>query len=442
MKTQTNRVKNYSGLITVLFLASFVITPIIIGCNAKAAPTKKIENTQVIISLEIPPLKERTGELANADEWTLTKEKVGELLQKIEKNKDDIKSRLKIATIYLAEARITGEHPYYYPATLQILDGVLSLDAQNFEALTFKASVLMSQHRFADALHIATQAKNVNPSNAYIYGVLVDANVEMGNYDEAIKMSDIMQSLKPSLESYSRASYLREIYGDYPGSIDAMIMAVKAGLPGSEPYSWSKKTLGYLYEQTGKYKLAEQVYLGIIAERPSYAFALEGLARIEKYKKNYEQALKYLDEAAAIMPEVSFHEEMAEIYFLQGDKEKSTIKYKSCIEMLKEDAASGHIVYLDLAKIYIKTEMYDSAFVYATKECEMRPNNIDVNRVMAEVYLKKQDPAKADEYIGYALRTNCKNPELLKLAGQIKIANGDKEKGNSFLAEAKKINPN
>lgn len=204
--------------------------------------------------MEIPPLYERHGELSNAVEWPKTKEKVDELKKKIKENPSDIKSRLQIVVIYLAEARITGEHPYYYPAVLKVLDGVLSMDPKNFEALTFKSSVKMSQHQFSEARDLANKARQINPSNAYVYGVLVDANVELGNYKEAVIMSDKMQELKPSLESYSRASYLREIYGNYAGSIAAMQLAVQAGLPGSEPECWSKNTLGHLYETTGQLK--------------------------------------------------------------------------------------------------------------------------------------------------------------------------------------------
>lgn len=377
-----------------------------------------VVNNQV--SLSIPPLMERKGTLASAPEWPKTKEKVEELTLRVENNPDDIPSRLRIATIYLAEARITGEHPYYYPAVLQILDGVLSLDARNFEALTFKASVLMSQHRFKEALQVAQYAQTINPDNAYIYGVLVDAHVELGQYEEAVKMSDIMQGLKPSLESYSRASYLREIYGDYPGAIEAMRMAVQAGLPGSEPYCWSRKTLGYLYEQTGEWELAEKQYQAILSERPSYAFALEGMARIEKHKKNYAQALKYLEEAIAIMPEFSFHEEIASIYALQGDTEKSQAKYLEVVKMLQEDAASGHVVDLDLCKLYLQAGMNDSALVYGMKEYRYRPDNIDVNKAMAQVYLNMNRLDKAEEHLNIALRTGCKNPDLLMLADQIR----------------------
>jgi hypothetical protein len=54
---------------------------------------------------------------------------------------------------------------------------------------------------------------------------LVDGNVEMGNYATAIEEADKMISIRPDIRSYSRASYLREIHGDYPGAIDAMKLA-------------------------------------------------------------------------------------------------------------------------------------------------------------------------------------------------------------------------
>ena len=234
----------YAKKTIILSLSILSITTILFSCSN----TKKTESgsEQTTTNLEIPALFDRKGELAKAVEWDKTKTKIAELNKKLEKNSSDIKVRLQIATIYLSEARITGEHPYYYPAVLKILDGILYLDPNNFEATTYKASVKMSQHQFAEAKVLAEKAQKINPANAYVYGVLVDANVELGNYEEAVKMSDKMQQLKPSLESYSRASYLREIYGDFKGSIEAMKLAVQAGMPGSEPFCWSKNTLGQL----------------------------------------------------------------------------------------------------------------------------------------------------------------------------------------------------
>ena len=370
-------------------------------------------------NLEIPALFERKGDLAKAIEWQKTREKVDELKKKLAKDPNDIKVRLQIATIYLSEARITGEHPYYYPAVLKILDGVLYLSPNNFEATTFKASVKMSQHQFAEARTLAEAARKINPDNAYVYGVLVDANVELGFYKDAIAMSDKMQALKPSLESYSRASYLREIYGDFVGSISAMKLAVEAGMPGSEPFCWSKKTLGHLYESTGELNKAQQQYDDILLVRPSYAFAYGGQARILKVNKQYDKALLILDKAAKIMPEFSFHEEMAEIYDLQGNHEKALDKYEEVAKMLDQDAKSGHAVDLELCKLYTKSGKTDLAMKHGLIEYKKRPRNIDVNHALAVVAFKLNNFKKAKEYILVALSTGSKDPELLKDASKI-----------------------
>lgn len=408
------------------------------GCKNKASDTTATTTS----SLDIPPLYERRGELATAGEWQRTKDKVDELKKKIRKDPGDVKPRLQIAMIYLTEARITGEHPYYYPAILTILDGILTIDPKNFEATTFKSSVKMSQHQFAEARTLAEAARQLNPSNAYVYGVLVDANVELGDYEQAVAMSDKMQALKPSLESYARASYLREIYGNYPGSISAMQLAVQAGLPGSEPQCWTKNTLGHLYETTGQLDKAEREYAGILALRPSYAFAMRGQAQILMLHKEYDKALVVLEKAAKIMPEFSFHEEMADIYALQGNKDKATKKYAEVVEMLGQDARSGHAVDLELCKLYTKTGQLDSALVYGLNEFKKRPKNIDVNNALAWVYFKENNPKKALEHVQVALRTGSKDPELLQRAGAIEVAMGNVGQGNKFVAEAKKTNPN
>jgi tetratricopeptide (TPR) repeat protein len=422
----------YSIILFGMFLLLF-------GCGEKKQNAKAVEKPAA--STEIPALYERQGELASASEWPKTKEKVKELRQKISENPGDVKPRLQIAVIYLSEARVTGEHPYYYPAVLKILDDVLAIEPQNFEATTFKASVKMSQHQFAEARDLAAKAQKINPSNAYVYGVLVDANVELGNYDEAVKMSDQMQALKPSLEAYSRASYLREIYGNYPGSIEAMKLAVEAGLPGSEPQCWAKTTLGHLYETTGQMKLAEIQYKEILAMRPSYAFALRGLAQVKKAARQYDGALTDLENAARIMPEFSFHEEIADIYALQGKKQQAADKYREVAKMLDEDARSGHAVDLELCKLYTKTGQLDSAIVYGLKEYKKRPENIDVNHALAHAYFKNKNNIQAKQHMEVALRTGSRDPELLQIAGAIALATGDKAQGNRLLAQARKTNP-
>ncbi len=401
-----------SFILSFLILAAIAVN--VSSCNTSEARLKGYVAKSN--PLEIPALQERKPALANGAEWPKTKEKVQELMSKIASKPNDVKLRLQMATIYITEQRITGEHHYYYPAIEKILDGVLSIDPNNFDAKVYKASVKMSLHQFAEAKRLAEEAKAINPDNAYVYGILVDANVELGNYAEAIAMSDKMQVLKPSLESYSRASYLREIYGDYDGAIAAMKMAVQAGLPGSEPQSWSRNILGDLYFNTNKIKEAEMTYRENLLLRPSYAPSMAGLAKVEAQRKNYTKAISLIDSANAVMPSVSYDEQMADVYAAMGDAKKANEKYEEVRKLLQLDANSGHTVSLEMAKVFIKMNQFDSAQVHALAEYSIRPKNIDINKELAWIAYNNNNVPKAKEYLQAALATGSKSPEFLKRA--------------------------
>ncbi|MBC7384050.1 MAG: transposase [Bacteroidia bacterium] len=421
---------------TFLPFVYLLISLTIAGCNSNAnKPAAKVETAGYA------PLKDRVGELSQTGDWATTQAKANALQENIKKNPTDTKSRLLLAQLYMQEARITGEHPYYYPATLKILEDILIKEPNNFEALAFKSSVQLSLHHFAEALETGTKAKNINSNNSYIFGVLCDANVELGHYEEAVQMSDIMQSLRPGLEAYSRASYLREIYGNNQGAIDAMKLAYQAGLPGSEEASWAGNTLVHLYENTGKLKEAQQMAEMILLQRPSYAFATASLGRIEMLKGNYDKAIPLFEEATKKMPEFSFYEEMANCYEAKGDLSKSKEIYKKVIVMLNEDAASGHYADMELAIAYLHTGEHENALKHASIEYNRRPTNIDVNATMAWVLYKKGDYVKAKKYLNTAMQMKTQNANLLYKAAVIESAAGDKKLGQELAAKAKKINP-
>jgi len=391
-----------------------------ISCNSSLNEDKLKAYNMDQDPMAIPDLLKRENELAKATEWAKTQEKMAELKSKIAARPEDVKLRLQAATIFIAEQRITGEHHFYYTAIEKILNGILKLEPKNFEATVYKASLRMSQHQFADAKKLAEEAMAINPSNAYVYGILVDANVELGNYEEAVAMSDKMQALKPSLESYSRASYLREIYGDVPGAIAAMKLAVAAGLPGSEPQSWSRNILGELYFNNNQMDAAEGTYAENLLLRPSYAPSMAGLAKVETKKKNYQRALALLDSAIALMPQAAFEEQKAEVYIAMGDTKKAADKFNEVQKLLIKDANTPqHSVSLELAKSFQKTNQWDSAKKYALLEYNIRPKNIDVNNELAWIAYNQKDIPQAKEYLKTALSTGSKNPELLQRAALI-----------------------
>ena len=371
-------------------------------------------------------LQERKGPLATEPGWEGTKTTVQELYRSIEDLPKDIKAPLQLATIFIKEARVSGNFTYYDMAAMRQVDYVLTLDSSNFQALTYKSLIYLSQHHFADGLAIATKAMQLNPYNSFIYGILVDANVEMGNYAAALTDADKMVSIRPDLRSYSRISYLREIHGDYPGAIAVMKLALEAGIDGDDGTEWTRVQLGHLYENTGALDTAAFEYAQALAYRNGFAPAIAGLGHIALVKKDYAKAIAYYQQADMLVSDYANKENLAEAYMLSGNNKTGDSLANVVVESMSKDAASatgdqniGHYVDRELAYAYLKVNNYDKALDHALVEYNRRPKNIDVNETLAWVYYAKGDYTRALPYIKAALKTNSKNPLLLSRASLI-----------------------
>ena len=393
------------------------------------------------------PLKERVGSMANTEEAKNVKKQFADLMKIARTNPDDTKSRISLASLYIQEARVTGNYMYYDMAAMKYVNEVLEKDASNFEALMFKSLLYLSQHHFAEGLAIAEKARAQNPDNAFVHGILVDGNVEMGNYTAAIDEAEKMMSIRPDMRSYSRASYLREIHGDYPGAIEAMKLAVDAGLPGDESTEWTRVHLAHLYEITGDLKNAEMHYLIALQKRPGYAYAIAGQGRIALAAKEYNKAIAYYLQADSLVNDYSFKEDIAEVYEQTGQKNKSDSIIKWLAAAMSQDAKSGqqddnigHYADRELAYIYLKTGDYDKALEHALAEYNRRPANIDVNETVAWVYYNRKEYNKALSYLATAMKTKSKNPTLLCRAGLIYAKAGDKAKAKVILEDLARTN--
>lgn len=388
-------------------------------------------------------LLDRKGAAAVSKEFIEVKKKSKVLLETIKTNSTDTKSTLKLAALFIQEARETGNHSYYDRAAMHYTNKVLAQDSLDFNALVFKSLIYLSQHHFADGLAIAHKAQQVNPNNAYVYGLLVDGNVEMGNYDSAVANADKMNAIRPDLTSYSRVSYLREIFGDYNNSIKAMKMAVETGGAGDEHTEWTRTQLAQLYEKTGDFKTADTLYKLSLIMRPNYAYATAGLARIAIAAKDYKAAITYFEKADAIVNDNGIKAELVDVYRAAGEIKKADETAKKVIDELEKDAqandkdeALGHYGDRELAYAYLKINNTDKALEHALLEYNRRPNNIDVNETVAWVYYCKSDYAKALPFIKVALKTNTKNPVLLSRAGLIYLKAGQKEIAKPMLQQA------
>lgn len=425
--------------IYLLCIILFIVAVIAIVINYNRKEKENENKTYTILP--------RKGQSANTAEWKLAKKQSDSLLVIIKDDPTDTKSNLRLASLYIQEARVSGNYTYYDVAAMKHVNNILKEKPNEFTALVFKSLIYLSQHHFADGLVTAHQAQQINPYNNYVYGLLVDGNVEMGNYDSAVAYADKMVAIRPDLTSYSRISYLREIFGDYKGSIQAMKMAAETGGPGDEHTEWTRVQLASLYEKTGDFKTADSLYQSSLFLRPNYPYAIAGLARVALANNDYNKAIAYFEKADSVITDYSIKEELVDVYRLAGQNKKADEIAKKVIEGLSQDAQSaktneniGHYADRELAYAYLKVNDKDKALEHALAEYNRRPQNIDVNETVAWVYYNRGEYAKALPYVKGALRTNSKNPVLLSRAGLIYYKAGDKQMAKNLLQQVPETN--
>ena len=458
------------------------------SCGSSTAE-KPMASSSAKETFDMPRMQERVSDIGAPEERDQLLDVYDRARIKLEKNPNDQDAWLRMSEAFITEARITGAYGYNYGEATRILDHLLTQRGMNkdikSQALTLKATILLSEHKFDEALVLGKEAVRMDPYRAYNYGVLVDACTELGLYDSAVVMCDKMVSIRPDLRSYSRVSYQREIHGDIPGAIDAMDRAVKAGATGLEETSWCRVQLGGLYERSGDLDKAEEQYALALAERKNYPFALAALGRVHRKRGDPQKSIEEITRAITIMPDAHFYAELARTC----KAAKNDVGYAEAIAKAEEvliglgtgddghthahahpdrthdhghahgdgehahthaeDAplpktkAHGHSHEVGLEMARFELEFHKDlpvALENAQHEFEHREANIDVNATLAAIYFAKGEFGTARMHLALARKTGSADPALIMLEGLLAVKEGNSD-GKALIRKAFKADP-
>jgi len=384
----------------------------------------------------MPQLVARPAGVA-PEEFTYVQKQFADLQKKITNNPNDIDSYASLAQLFMNEARITGNHHYYYPAAQTIVNEALRRSPNDFIANAINASLQMTFHQFQQAKQTIETAIAQNQYNAYAYGVLCDAQTELGAYNDAVTTCDKMISIRPGLSAYARVSYQRELHGDNTGACDAMKMAAEAGLSGQESRAWSLYSLANLYLHQGMLDTAEYIYNGILEERPNYGYALSGLAQIHVARKDYPGAIELLVKATQATPEHIFLEQLADIYTAMGQTESANAIITKVLDAYTQHEKDGWDVDKEYAMFCANHDInLPQSLERAKNEYNRRPENIDALDTYAWVLYKNGKAADAAQYMEKALRLNTDNPIFFYHAALIYKDAGQTEKAADYMKRA------
>lgn len=359
----------------------------------------------------------------------------------IQQNSADARGYNMLASAFMQKARETGDFAINSRAE-EAIKHSFRIAPDNYEGLKLEAILKLVYHRFGEALEIGKRAQTMNPRDYEIYGTLVDAHIELGEYDAAVEAAQKMVDLKPNIASYSRVSYLRSLHGDTNGAIEAMKMAISAGNPQNpESIAWCRVHLGDELVNAGKPEDAEREYDHALYLFPDYHVALAAKARARFAANDAENAISLYKRAIDRSPSPEYVASLGDIYAKLGRAEEAKQQYEQ-VEFIEKLGTSAGTYTNQLALFWANHDVrLDDALNAASREYAAR-KDIYTTDIYAWCLYKKGRFAEAQTAIDEALRLKTRDPRLFYHAGMIAAANGDNQKAADYLKQSLEINPN
>jgi tetratricopeptide (TPR) repeat protein len=359
----------------------------------------------------------------------------------IEKNPQSHQAYNEFAMALARRARETSDTSYYAQAA-EALAKSLALSPDNFDARKAEVWILLGKHEFGAARDKALTLNKRAPDDVLVYGLLVDANAELGNYDEAEKAAQWMLDLRPgNVPGLTRGAYLRELFGDIDGALEFMQQAYEQTQPGEfEDRAWILTQMAHLYLAVGRLDLAENLLEQAQRTFPAYHYALANLARVRTEQQRYVEAVDLLRRRYQAAPHAENLYDLAEALEHAGRTKEAQEAYaqfeeKAGREMQIADNANRELVFYYIDHAHRPSDALRIARLEAA-----RRHDVYTLDAFAWALHANGESAEARRQIEKALAVGIRDARFFYHAGEIALAMQDRDAAARYLKQSIDLN--
>ena len=419
-------------------LLTIVAAAVVSLCGCSSGDSKMIANT-VAEPAALTPQSTRKNE-------TLLF-----LEARVKSDPDDFIAYNKLVSEYLQQVRETGDIAYLDLALKSAKASLAALPAErNKGGLAALARAQFSSHDFAGSRDSAMRLAEIDPGKGYVYQLLGDAYLELGDYDQAkaaFKKMDELGGIQTLTQvgGEQRLARIAVLFGDTAGAKSHLTTALKLAEkpPGTSPetIAWCQWQLGEMVFAAGDYVSAEKYYRESLATFPDYFRSLASLGRVRAAQGDLPGAIEQYEKVVKILPDPNFVAALGDLYQLAGRGTDAENQYALVENIGHLSALSGVLYNRQLALFYadhgLKSE---EAYQNAAKEYEVRRDIYGADAV-AWTSLKAGKIQEAQVAMKEALKLGTKDAKLFYHAGLIENAAGNKTEAKRLLSLSLKTSP-
>ena len=348
----------------------------------------------------------------------------------------------QLAMALARRARETSDVSFYDKADAALAKS-FEISPGNLEGQKVQAWILLGKHEFAKAGELAKQLNEKWPDDVLVYGYLVDANVEMGNYPAAEEAAQWMLDLRPgNVPGLTRAAYLRELFGDVDGAIELMEMAYRQTPPNEfEDRAWILTQIAHLRFSTGDFKTADRILQQALALFPNYHYVLANLAKVRTAQGKMAEAAELLEQRYRNAPHAENAYDLGVALARAGRRENADALFaefeaKARKEIEFADNANRELIFYYADHV----NRPDEALRIAAREIERRKDVYTLDAYGWALAMNGRND-EARQQLHAALSVGVRDAQLFYHAGIIEERAGDVARAAQLLRESLQLNP-
>jgi tetratricopeptide (TPR) repeat protein len=300
-------------------------------------------------------------------------------------------------------------------------------------AVRLRGLALLEDHRFDEARGLLAALLERDPHDATALGLLSDALLDLGRFDEAALAAQRMIELKPNLPAYARAAHLLWLQGDVEAALGTYRLAADAG-GDPEARAWVSTQAALVEWHRGRLDAADGLLDRALLDAPDHPAALVARGRVALSRGDSGLALAALERAFLRLP-------LPETAWLLGDARELAGDEEGAREARERVLRGGRAFDRRTLALFLATKDRDAAeAVRLCEEARRERDDLYTEDTCAWALYRAGRLAEAEAASRKALALGTPDARLLHHAGAIRLARGDRS-GLALVRRALRLNP-
>jgi tetratricopeptide (TPR) repeat protein len=365
--------------------------------------------------------------------------RVAQLEDAVRRDPRDRSSLQDLGAAYVQDVAAGGDVARYNDAE-KVLDRAEAVAPDDPRTRVIQGYLALARHDFARARELGTRANDADPFDADALAVLVDADVELGLYDDAAQDLQNLLDVRPGLAAYSRVSYLRELHGDVDGARQAFAQAEAAG---SDRYELATVEVlrGKLALGQGSLDEAAAHFARAREHVNEPAGVQAGEARLLAARGDRAGAIAALENAIEERPTAEVAILLGDLLRIDGRTADAAGADRVVRDLARDERGAGADVNMELSLFEADRGNPARALDLAQRAYAVKPANVNANIAVAWALRATGRASDAIAYVDEALRLGTRDGLLHFRAAAVLADAGDGQRAAGELGTAFEVNP-